>query len=357
MSLFPVTNFDKEIYETMLKDFLPDKLIDIHTHVYRKDLEPKKDPVKGEVKRTVTWPSLVAQDNSIEDLKETYRLLFPGKEVTPLMFASSVTLETQEIHNNYVKESAEKTGYPALYFSHPKQSGEEIREKVLGGGFLGLKSYLSLSPIYLPVAEIRIFDFFPKEHLEVMNDLGGIVMLHIPRNGRLKDPINIAQICEIKEEFPNVRLIVAHIGRAYTRDDVGDAFEILSRYDDLMFDFCANTCEYAMIKMLEAMGPQNVLFGSDFPILRMRTRRIEENGTYINLVPPGLYGDPNQDPHLREVSQEQAEKITFFMYEEILAFQRASQAVGLSKNDIELAFYTNAKKLIEGVRKDMYGTM
>ena len=85
-------------------------------------------------------------------------------------------------------------------------------------------------------------------------------------------------------------------------------------------------------------------------------RCIEENGTYINLR-RRVYGDPNQDPHLREVSQEQAEKITFFMYEEILAFQRASQAVGLSKNDIELAFYTNAKKLIEGVRKDMYGTM
>ena len=50
-----------------------------------------------------------------------------------------------------------------------------------------------------------------------MDELGAIVMLHIPRNGRLKDPVNLAQIMEIKQEFPNIRLIIAHIGRAYTR--------------------------------------------------------------------------------------------------------------------------------------------
>ena len=29
--------------------------------------------------------------------------------------------------------------------------------------------------------------------------MGAIVMLHIPRNGRLKDPVNLAQIMEIKQ--------------------------------------------------------------------------------------------------------------------------------------------------------------
>ena len=59
-------------------------------------------------------------------------------------------------------------------------------------------------------------------------------MLHIPRPGRMKDPVNIGQILEIKREFPNVRLIVAHIGRAYTKDDLGDAFEQLKEAPDLM---------------------------------------------------------------------------------------------------------------------------
>lgn len=97
------------------------------------------------------------------------------------------------------------------------------------------------------------------------------------------------------------------------------------------------------------------MFGSDLPILRMRTHRIEENGTYINLVPPGLYGDPNQDPHLREVTAEEAEKITFFMYEELLAFKRAAQTLNLSRQDVEDIMYNNARKLLDDARKSIYG--
>ena len=180
-------------------------------------------------------------------------------------------------------------------------------------------------------------------------------MLHIPRNGRLKDPVNLAQIMEIKQEFPNIRLIIAHIGRAYTKEDVGNAFETLDQAPDLMYDFCANCCEYAITEVIRHAGVKHVMYGTDMPILRMRTHRIEENGTYINLVPPGLYGDPKQDKHLREVSAEEAEKITFFLYEELLAFKRACKTLGLTKQDVEDIMYNNAHDLIEGARKSIYG--
>lgn len=354
MSLFAVTDVDKRVYEEELRDFLPEKMIDIHCHVWREQDRPEKPLAPGEVKRAVTWPSLVARDNSIEDLIETYRLMFPGKEVTPLFF-SSTKKETQGACNAYIRACIEKTGYPALYYSSPDQSAEELKRLILAGGYLGTKSYLELAPSYLPEAEIRIFDFFPKHQLAMLNEMGAIVMLHIPRHGRLKDPVNLQQILELKREFPRVRLIIAHIGRAYTEFDVGNAFEILAEAPDLMFDFCANTCEFAMTKLLEAVGPNRVLFGSDMPILRMRMRRIEENNTYINLVPPGMYGDPKQDSHLREVSKEEGERLTFFMYEEILAFKRAAKTVGLTRDEVARCFYGNARDLIDGARRDIYG--
>lgn len=43
----------------------------------------------------------------------------------------------------------------------------------------------------------------------------------------------------------------------------------------------------------------------------------------MNLVPIGLYGDVSGDSHMREVKGEQAESLTFFMYEELDAFRRA----------------------------------
>jgi len=167
--------------------------------------------------------------------------------------------------------------------------------------------------------------------------------------------VNLYQILELKQQFPKVKLIVAHVGRAYAEEDVGNAFELLDTCPDLLYDFSANCCDYAITEVLKHAGTKHVMYGTDMPILRMRTHRIVENGTYINLVPPGLYGDPSQDPHLREVSAEEAEKITFFVYEELLSFKRSAQALGLTRQDIEDVMYNNAKKLLDDARLSIYG--
>ena len=194
MALFEVAPNDRRIYEEELKDFLPDKIFDVHCHIALQE-HKKPAPLKpGEVKRTVTWPSLVAKQNSIEDLQETYELFFPGKQCKALVFSDAG--HGVEI-NNYVADASRRSGFPALYYSHPEESGSVIEQKIREGGFLGLKSYLDLSPKYLPEAEIRIFDFFPKHQLAKLNEMGAICMLHIPRHGRLKDQANIQQILEI----------------------------------------------------------------------------------------------------------------------------------------------------------------
>lgn len=352
MALFEVTEYDRQVYEQELKDFLPDKFIDIHTHLWRREFVEAAGLKKKKHDGVVTWPSIVANTNPIEDLQETYRLLFPGKEVSALCFTTSRPFDVQ---NAYTAESTARVGWAALYGSGPEESAEELEKNIRQGGFLGIKSYLSRSPSYIPAKEIRIFDFFPKHQLAVIDRMGGIVMLHIPRDGRLKDPVNLYQILELKAQFPNVRLIIAHVGRAYTREDIGNAFELLDTCDDLLYDFSANCCQTAIEEVIRHAGTKRVLFGSDMPVLRMRTRRIEENGTYINLIPPGMYGDPRQDSHLREVTPEEAKKITFFMYEELLAFKRAVQALGLGPADVEDMMYNNARKLLDDARASIYG--
>ena len=349
MALFHVSSYDKKIWEEELKDFLPQKLFDIHTHVYLEKNNVPEEP--DAAKRTVTWPSLVARENPIEDLQETYRLMFPGKEVSALIFGGGHLPQA----NAYIAECSQKSGWPGLYYSHPTQSADELEREIRAGGLLGVKSYLSLAPKYLPTKEIRIFDFFPEAQLARLNEMGAVCMLHIPRDGRLKDPVNIHQILEIRRRFPRLRLIVAHIGRAYTKEDVGNAFDLLTQEPETMYDFAATSCEYAITEAIRRCGPKHILFGTDMPILRMRTHRIEENGTYINLVPPGLYGDPSQDPHLREVTPEEAEKITFFAYEELLAFKRTCTRLGSSREDVEDMMYNNAVELLRGARQDIYG--
>jgi hypothetical protein len=342
MAVVEIREHDREIYEGALRDFLPDRLIDIHTHVW---LARNRHRAEGP-SRVVSWPDRVAAENPIEEHLECYRLLFPGKTVTPCIFAGLIDEVSAEASNAYVRDCARAHGLPALLFALPKWSGQEVERRVLEGGFLGIKGYLNLAPAYLPRQEIRVFDFLPLHQLEVMDRHGWIVMLHVPRDARLRDPVNLAQVLEIEERYPRLQLVLAHVGRAYCQEDVGDAFRVLKDTRRLVFDFSANCNQQVFEQALEAVGPKRLLFGSDLPILRMRTRRICEKGVYVNLVPRGLYGDVSGDKNMREIDGPEADGLTFFMYEELLAFRRAAEAVGLGRGDLQDVFCNNAARIL-----------
>ena len=346
-SLVEIKDVDRRFYAARLADWLPDEIVDIHTHVWRESDYKPGVPARGQ-ERSVTWPARVARDNPIEDLLETYRLMLPGKRVTPLIFPTIPQADNLDAVNDYVADCSRRTGAPALIFSDPAWSAAELEARVVAGGFLGAKSYLSLAPAYIPVQEIRIFDFLPRHQLEVHDRQGWVVMLHIPRDGRLRDPLNLAQMLEIERDYPNLKLIVAHVGRAYCTEDVGNAFEVLAETQRMCFDFSANTNDVVFEQLLRCVGPQRVLFGSDMPILRMRMRRIVEDGHYVNVVPKGLYGDVSDDKNMAEVEGAEAEALSFFLYEELDAFRRAAERVGLTRADIEAVFCGNARRLMAG---------
>ena len=353
MALFEITQTDRLFYDQELRDFLPNEIFDIHSHLWLESFWATPDSADL---RAVSWPYLVARDNSAQDLAESYSLLFPGRRVVPMVFANPEPNDDFSVHNRYVQKSAADYGYPSLYFSHPRQSAAEVERNVLEGGFLGLKSYLNLAPANVPEPEIRILDFFPPSHLEVLNRHSWIMMLHIPRPGRLKDPVNLADITWIKRMYPHIRLILAHVGRAYCLEDVGNALDVLSPFDDLLFDFCANCNPDVLEMLIGKVGAGRVMFGSDLPITRMRMRRICEHGHYVNLVPPGLYGDVSGDPNMREVSTEEGKTLTFFLYMEALAMKTALKRLGYGASEAERVFAGNARDLTSAVQCETYQT-
>ncbi len=343
--LFDVKAVDRRCYEEELRDWLPDQLFDVHVHCWLRSLQTQQESDK----RTVSWPHLVAAENPIEHLLESYRLFFPGKECGALIFSMVRPGDPFDPLNDYVaKVVREHDNYEGLLFAHPQWSAETFEQKILDGGFRGAKVYLNHSPAYLPVDELRIFDFLPHHQLDVLDRHGWVVMLHIPRHARLRDPVNLHQMLEIEQRYPRVKVIIAHVGRAYCAEDVGDAFRILAPTERMLFDFSANTNAGVFGQLLDAVGPKRVLFGSDLPITRMRMRRIERDGRYLNLVPPRLYGDVSNDPNMAEVSPEDADQLTWFIYEELRAFRVAADAAGLTMADRRDIFHDNARRILAG---------
>ena len=343
-ALVEIKDVDRRCYEDRLRGFLPDEIIDVHTHIWR---NPRPDRHGGVADtRLVTWPARVAAENPVEDLLETYRIMLPGKTVTPLIFNNPVMSDPLDELNQYVADCAARHGLPWLILATPEWSAGQLTAQLDRWDCLGVKVYLNYAPKTIPSDQVAIFDFLPPHQLEVLDSRGSIVMLHIPRPGRLKDPVNLEQMMTIERDYPNVKLIIAHVGRAYCEEDIGNAFDVLKGTERMLFDFSANTNAVVFQRLLECVGPQRVLFGTDMPILRMRMRRISENGRYVNLVPKGLYGDVSTDPNMREVEGPEADQLTFFLYEELDAFRRAAVAVGLSVEDVADVFCGNARRVL-----------
>ena len=309
MALLDVKPYDKQYYEEILKPFLPEKFIDCHTHVWLMEHDPHKTLRSG----TQNWPGLVAKENSIEDLNETNRLLFPDNKVISVLYGDCAVSIDRKAVNSYVAEKAIDNGYPALYLCHPDTPAEELERIILENPvFKGIKVYLQFAPAYLPADEIRIYDFLTKEHLAVCDKHGWVVQLHIARPKRLADPVNYIQLLEIEQNYPNLQLIVAHLGRAYANEDVGDALDYLKNTEKTVWDFTANTNDWVMEQVLQRFGSDRFIYGSDFPIFRMKSRRTVENGVYINEIPQGQFPIEaiRGDSHMREIPYPEAEKIT-----------------------------------------------
>ena len=327
---YKASEYDKKVYEEELKDFLPDKIIDTHVHVFKNDFLLKK---------STTWVGKVMHECPLEDIRRTFLDMLPGKTVKAVMMGGPT--QNHAKGNTYI-HGCIACGETGLFCTKFDTDLKLIEDAIVNKGFKGIKPYPANRPSYIPLGESRIFDFLPHEHLKLLNELGSVVLLHIGRDKRLKDPVNVAQLMEIEEKYPNLKLIVAHIGRAYSPEDLGDAFETLKHTKNMMFDFCANTLSEAIEECLKAVGPKRLMYGTDMPVTKMRMRRITENGNYINIVPKGLYGDVSGDVHMRETENEE---LTCFLYEELRAFKRAAQNLKLTKEDINDVFYTNASKL------------
>jgi predicted TIM-barrel fold metal-dependent hydrolase len=222
---------------------------------------------------------------------------------------------------------------------------EFIEEQVISGGYQGLKPYLGGCREGVKPSDADIYDFLPEKHLEVANKYGWKVILHVSKDDRFKNKSNLDTLLEIEEKYPNVKLIVAHIGRAYAKEDVGDAFIRLKDTKNMLFDFSANVNADIIRDCIDTFGSKRVMFGTDMPIAKMRMYRIIENGYYYNVVPRGLYGElVKKDPHMRESDEK---NITNFTYEILRAFKKASIDLSLSREQIEDIMCTNAVKLYD----------
>jgi hypothetical protein len=333
---FELQDVDRAFWAERIAPFLPDRIFDAHRHIA---LPEHLDPVSPE-RRQRDWTFEVARHESLEEAAVGYAQLFPDRSVSCLAFGYPHRECHLEDNNTYLADGLAGTGSAVLALTSPTWAAEDVARWLRQPGVIGIKPYQDLIPGF-DGEDVSVFDFCPHAHLEVVNEVGGWLTLHLPRRERLADPDNIAEVLDIRQRYPRLVLVVAHIGRSYAGRFAREGLPALSRDEGILFDTSAvlNPAVYALA--LDRLGPQRLLFGSDFPILYMRGRQRWEGDRYINRTSGTYTWNVSREPPEVEATY------TLYVYEAIAACVDTCRALGFDDAALRAIFHDNARAIVD----------
>jgi hypothetical protein len=336
---------DLPLFREQLDGFLPDEVYDCHVHL----IAPEHTTPPTPEQIAESWAYEAPHELTLEQLTGVQSLIFPGRRVRSLAFASPAPNVDISAGNRYVAGAIASGQADGLLVTRPEWPVEQVREQMLRGGFLGFKPYPGL--VGTRADDVPLEAFFPPDHQALADELGLIVMLHIGRPERLRDPDNLREIRELRTTRPNLRLILAHIGRAYTLSYAAPGLQALSDLPDVYYDFAMNLNAEVMALTLQTIGPRRLLYGSDLPIALMRGVREHDGDCYINFSD----GDYHWNTPDRRKSPAEEARYSLYLYEELLAFQEAARQVGLSPEDVAAIMGGTARELVAAARQAVAG--
>ena len=327
---------DRRVYLEELRSWLPARIIDIHVHVAL----AQHIGYISEERKKANWAYEVGLDQSWEDLWKSLEILFPEQQVDVVVFGVPLREVDLEANNAYIRSGLQnfKGSARGLLVTKPEWQSSVI-ETALKDGFIGIKPYPDLAPS--ENAEPTVFDFAPRSHLEVLDRLGGILMLHLPGKGRLADPNNIQAIKEISRGYKSIKIVIAHVGRSFCLPTAQRGLPSLVGLPNVWYDISAvmnaDVIEYAV----QSVGADRVLYGSDLPITLIHGYREHVGDTYINYTDGDYSWNTNRKPPEIEANY------TYYLYEELRALIEAARRLGDARAVIRRIMLDNAIELLE----------
>jgi len=339
------TDVDRRFWRENLEDWLPPRIFDAHTHVNEPEFRVEE---MTDQKRRQYWVNEVAEPIGASDAARCYELVFPGREFSCLAFGHPEPSYDVQRSNTALGRECVERGWYRLAVVGPDWSAERVAAELDQPSTLGVKVYYALIPGQDPTTrdkylEASIFDFLPHHQLELLDERGAWLTLHVPKADRLAAPQNIAEIKEIRRRYPNVVVVLAHLGRSYTLPHAQESLPKLADDEGLYFDNSAVMNPDVHRFALETLGPRRILYGTDNPIFYMRGRRQWHGREYVNRTNHPFHFNRDREPP--EVEAE----YTLYMYEALRALKTACDDLGLERENVEAILYGNARRLVDTV--------
>lgn len=321
---------DRQIWEEELEEFVPRRIFDAHAHLFRHTQLPAGHPGRkvwhdADHAAHIAWA----------------RRLYPGREVHFLYLGTPVPGIDVARHNAFLeRELARDPRSRGNLLITPDCTPEYLAETARKKCFVGLKPYRLFSVNGNPDT-CRIREFFPAAQLEVANELGLWVTLHLSRYHAAADPANMRDLTEFTtRRYPRIRWILAHCARSFTYWPIRESVARLRELPNIYYDLSAVCDLRPMLTLFQKEDLRRIFFGSD-GITPMYFR-----GGYF---PLGRAWATVSAASFSEKSFPHCDgRPILAIYENLMAIKQAAEIVGLGKREVEAVFWGNAAREILG---------
>lgn len=323
------TDFDREIWESELQDFVPDAVVDVHAHCWCDDYAGTNPgaPCDG-----MRFPGGYAE------LRKCADTIFPGRKNGFNLLAVPVPGMDchgyQEYMGGQLRENPLHLASTAVV---PSLSGKDLDGYIRKYGFTGLKPYR------LHAADpdtCRIRDYLPEEQIEVANEHGITITLHMSRRDGIADKYNQQDLAELTAKYPRVRWILAHCARAFNAYMLEESIFFLRDLPHISYDLsavCDTRTHYLLFKHEKL---ERLMFGSDNLIAGM------DHGKYVTWGRGWTFQGEANVTHCDG-------RATTVVYEQLRCMKQAADMAGLSKDDVGRIFWRNAADFFGFAKSDI----
>jgi len=338
MSTWELTGADAEFFDQYLADFLPDRIFDAHAHLFTLD-HFREEGVPAAF-------ALMPERLGLAEYRRYAEWLHPGGRTVGGLFFGLAFQAGRRANNDFVaaeveSESDGEDDAGQHWYGHlvvaPSMPRDEILVQLRAGDFVGLKCYHTMARVDGPTFEAPIEAYLSEAQVRLAHELGLTITLHMVRDRALADPDNQKTIRDYCLRYPNMRLILAHAARGFNPWHTIQGIDSLRGLHNVWFDTSAVTEAGAFEAIVETMGHERLLYGTDFPVSHMRGRCVAIGDSFH-----WIYAD--ELDHAEKHANLQPVLIGL---ESLRALRLACMHTKLSVQQIQDIFYNNAAILFD----------
>ncbi len=316
---------DREFFARELDSFVPPRIFDAHSHLYRKAFFSS------------TAPPLVEENPEMgfEDFQRIIAEITPGRKTSGLFFGWPQRSVDWEANNRFVAEQARlDPSSRAQMLILPEMDPEFVRETVRREGFVGLKCYHVYSS-QQPTFESSIPFYLPEEHVRIAHEEGLSITLHMVKARAMADPDNQEVIRSWAIKYPNMRFILAHAARGFNPHHTIEGIGSLKGLRNVWCDTSAVTEAGAFEAIVRTLGVDRLLYGGDSPVTHERGRCVAIGDSFLWL----------SEANTKFAANYADIRPSLVGHESLRALKLACWNLRLSDTEVEKIFFGNAAEL------------